>query len=219
MRVLVLILVALSVGCAHLPLDSVYKAPTFSYQSTNFTGISFSDLDGVSHFKLYNSNPYALPLSDVTAELWVDGKPFLNLDGKALQGLAAQSESNIKLDWTLIFEQLFAHAGDYYDAGEIPVTLKLSPTFDVPFIGQQTLHWSQNFSVPLLKLPELSVLDWQISELSFSSVTVALELEIFNPNSFSIRSENWALSIEKGTKKITSLALANSTFKGLARSQ
>ncbi len=213
MRVFFLLVSTLLVGCANLSLTDVYRNPTFEYQSTKIAGVSFDNLAGTSVVQIRNSNPYQLPISQLNAQLWLEGEPWLALDNDAISGLPASGSVNVSFQWDLIFDQLLTRAVNVYQAGEADFTLKLSPTFTVPVLGPQTLVWSSDFTVPIPKLPKVSLQGWRLTNVSFSKLTLALDVAVFNPNVFSIATQGIKMDVGKDGRALADLQLRDANLQ------
>ena len=215
-KYLPLLLVVLT-GCANLSLNDVYQAPTLRYQSTNITQVSFSQLSATSVVQINNANPYQLPVSSLGAELWLAGQPWLQLDANPISGLPSGRDTEVLLNWSLVFADLLKRTGDAYKNGEAELTLKLSPAVNVPLLGPQTLTWQSRFTVPIPKLPTLQLTGWRVAAVSLTSVSLALDLQLANPNSFAIDTQGWSLAITNDQRDLATLGLRDSAIK--ARSQ
>ncbi|EAR10898.1 LEA type 2 family protein [Reinekea blandensis] len=207
------ILVALLFSsCANLSLTDVYRTPDFQYQSTRLTAVSLDALTGQSSIQIRNRNPYQIPVSELETELWLEGQPWLTLSNRSIGGLPANGTIETELDWALVYDELARRAGDVYRAGEATLTLRMRPTLDVPVLGPQTLDWSAQFTVPIPKLPKLRLTDWSVRSLTLTEVTLALGVEVENPNVFSIATRGVALDLDRNGRSLASLGLADQTL-------
>ncbi len=187
-------------GCANFSLKDVYSNPTFKYQNTDITSVSLSEINATSIIQISNPNPYDLPITALKAELWLEGRPWLSLNNSAINGLPSMGSVNVDFNWALVFAKLLSQAKSVYDQGEAQFTLKLEPTFNVPLLGPQTLAWSSTFTIAVPKAPKLALKDWSIESVSLSTLVIALDLEIFNPNVFSIQAKDWKLKVGSTSK-------------------
>lgn len=220
MRAAVLVLSLLLVGCANLSLNDVYRNPSFQYQSTRISDVSFQQLNGASTVSISNPNPYQLPISSMTAELWLEGSPWLDLSNQAVGGLSASSATTVTFDWAFVFDDLLRRAADVYAAGEANFVIKLAPTFEVPLLGAQTVSWSSDFTVPVPKLPTVSLKSWQLSSVSLTKVTLAMDVLVSNPNVFGVQTRGIKLDVGTSTSNsIAQLALADSNLAASGQSQ
>ena len=212
MRFLALLLSVALVGCANLSLNDVYQNPSFQYESTKIADVNFKHFAGDSAVRISNSNPYQLPISSLNAQLWLEGKPWVSLDNDAISGLPANGDVVVNFQWDLIFDQLLTRAINVYQAGEAEFTLTLEPTVAVPVLGPQELKWSSTFTVPVPKLPKLALKDWRLTSASFTSVALALDIEVFNPNVFSVVTDNLNLDVGKDGKSLAALKMNDASI-------
>lgn len=196
-------------SCANLSLNDVYQAPAFSYQQTQLTSVSLEALSGQSTIQIRNRNPYRIPVSQLETELWLEGEPWLTLSNAAIGGLPADGTIEAELDWSLVYDELISRAGGVYQAGEANLTLRLRPTLDVPVLGAQTLEWTADFTVPIPKLPKIRLTDWSVRSLSLTEVTLALGVEVENPNVFSVVTQGLGLDVARNGRSLASLGLAD----------
>lgn len=199
-------------GCANLSLNDVYSNPTFTYQSTAIDDVSFSKLTGSSSVIINNSNPYSIPVTALGADLFLEGEPWLALANDAISGLPASDSVAISFDWDLIYDQLLQRAAAVYESGQAEFTLRLTPTLAVPVVGERTLDWSSKFIVPIPKVPTVRLSDWSLSKVSLTSLEMLLDLEVTNPNAFSINTSDWAMGLDLRGKSIADFNLIDSTM-------
>lgn len=216
MRLLFVFIVSIAFlsGCASFSLDDVYQPPTFRYVDTNIQDVTFSQLEGQSVIQVRNANPYGLPVNQIKAELWLEGKPWLALDNSALsRGLPANQSISVSLNWALVFDELLQRAGGVYEKGEADFTLRLQPTLNVPVLGPQTLTWSSDFTVPVPKLPKISLSSWSVDSVSFSEVKLAMSFQVENPNAFGIDTQGLGLNIKQNGRTLSRLSLNDTSIK------
>lgn len=212
-RVLIFVAVLLGLaGCAGLGVEDVYRAPTFSHDGSRLTALSWQRMQGRSRILIDNPNAYRLPVTAFQAELWLDGEPWVELDSPTLDGLAAGSATTLELDWSLLVAGLADRAVDAYDAGEVELTLQLSPTLDVPVLGPRRLQWQQSFQVPVPRLPQVRLVDWRLASAGLTELSLDLDLLLDNPNRFNLATGPLQLAVRNGDAGLTSVRLEGMTL-------
>ncbi len=194
-------------SCAGLSVQDAYQQPSFAHESTRLTGVTWTGLTGRSTVTLSNPNAYRLPISGFDAALWLDGEPWLDLDTPAMSGIAARGSTTLSFDWNLVAEGLLRRAREAYEAGEAKLELRLNPTLDVPVLGPRQVDWSHAFTVPVPKLPTVQLADWEVENISFSELTVRLDLLIDNPNRFGLAAGPLDLGITSGGRRLSGMTL------------
>ena len=200
-------------SCASLSLNDVFRAPTFRYQETKIGSVTWEELNGVSVTRITNNNPYALPISSLKTELWLEGKPWLELSNRSVSSIPASGGIDITFDWTMVFARLIEEAKPVYDKGEADFTLVMTPTFNVPLLGLQSFTFRGNFTVAVPKLPSVQVKAWRIENVSLSNLTLAMDLGIKNPNMFGIGLDDWALNVRQNGQRIADVSIADTTIR------
>lgn len=206
---LLVVAMGLLAGCSNLSMNDVYQNPSFSYQSTSFKGLTFDNVAGSSEISIYNPNPYSIPVSALNAELWLDGKEWLALDGGAVSGLSANKAITVNLDWNLIFSELLSQARSSYDNGQAEFTLVMKPELEVPLLGAKTMDWQSSFSVPVPKLPTVRMKDWAVTGISLTAISMALTFDVENPNVFSVVTEDLNVGLARNGSSLAKLSLAD----------
>lgn len=210
--ILIAITTLLLAGCANLSLEHVYQAPSFKYQSTGINKLDFNALNAHSVVKIHNPNPYQLPISGLGAQLWLEGEPWLDLDSSSINSLPARSSVAVNFQWALVFEQLLSRAENVYQTGIAEFTLKLAPKINVPLLGPQAVNWTSSFSVAIPKLPKVSLNNFSLQNVSFTQVSLALDIAVDNPNAFAVNTQGWQLSVGNPSKPLATLKLADAAL-------
>jgi len=195
-------------GCANFGINDAYRQPSFEHQSTRLTGITWTGVNGSSRVELTNPNAYGLPITEFAAQLWLDGQPWIDLGTPTLDGLAARSSTTLEFDWTVTAVGLLQRARDAYAAGEADLELRLQPTLTVPVLGARQLDWSHDFTVPVPKMPQVRLADWRVEDIGFTSLTMALDLVVTNPNRFNLATGPFDLGITADGRSLSRLQLS-----------
>jgi hypothetical protein len=206
-----LVVIVLLTSCANLSFNDVYRSPTFKYQDTQIAALDWASLDGVSTIEITNSNRYALPVSQVAVEIWLEGSPWLTLDSTAIDTLPASSSVSVDFNWGFIYSDILLQAKGAYDRGEADFSLHVRPTLNVPVLGPQTLAWQADFALPIPKLPTVSLSSWSLENISFTSVTLNLGLNLLNPNKFSLDGNDLGLTVSNDGRDLTQIGVPDLT--------
>ncbi|TXR54836.1 LEA type 2 family protein [Reinekea thalattae] len=218
MRFFCILFLLLTAGCASFSVNDLYKEPTFNYQTTQLQQLSFSELYAKTQLTITNHNAYSLPIQSVTAQLMVAGEPIIALDSP-IPTLAPSSTTSVELNWSLAYSALSDAAQIYLSENELPLTLALTPTFEVPVLGARSVNWQREFLVPIAKAPKVRVTDWKVSNISLSALTLSFDLAIDNPNVFSFVTEDWQLALNTENKNIASFDLNDGSIAAESATQ
>lgn len=220
MRVTVAVVVSLILtSCANLSLNDVYRSPTFQYQDTRIQSLDWTSLNGMTTIELTNSNPYALPVTEISVEIWLEGSPWLTLDNTSVDSLPASSSVDVNLNWGFVYKEILQQAKGSYDKGEADFTLHVRPTLNVPVLGPQTLNWQADFTLPVPKLPKISLSSWSLEDVSFTSLVLNLGFNVENPNKFSVDGKDLGITVLNEGRALTRIGVPDMSLNSNASSK
>lgn len=194
-------------ACAGLSLENAYQSPTFDHQQTRLTGLTWNSLQGRSTVELHNPNPFGLPVSKLQAGLWLEGEHWLDLETPRLDGLAGDAATVLAFDWEMSVPGLIERARAAYEAGAADLELRLVSTFDVPVLGERQVNWRHGFTQPVPKTPSVRMAGWELESLSLSQITLNLDLQLSNPNRFSLATGPWSLKATASERELSGVNL------------
>ena len=176
-------------GCASL--EKVSQAlegqkPTASVQGLKLTGLDSSGVDLSFDVKVDNPNPVAISLAGLDYDLKLLGSSFLQ--GKQTKGvkLAANGSSQVEVPLRLGFQQLLDSYRQLRGAKQVGYQLDLGLGFEVPLLGQVRVPVSYQGEFPIPELPSVSLRSLDIQQLSLSGAKLMMQLEVDNPNAFTL---------------------------------
>ncbi|MBT2989482.1 MAG: LEA type 2 family protein [Candidatus Thiodiazotropha sp. (ex Ctena orbiculata)] len=176
-------------GCSSL--DQVNRVmegrkPTAQVAGVRFDGLDFKGVDLVFDLKIDNPNPFSIDLTGFDYDLQLFGQSFIK--GRQTKGLSlgAKSDSRVALPLRLDFKQLLHSYRQLHLAEEASYRLDLGLGFKMPVIGTLRLPVDIEGSFPVPRLPAFSVRSLGVKRLSLEEAELELQLEIDNPNRFSL---------------------------------
>lgn len=178
---------ALESGTTRLPLEWSHA---LRLPSLAFAGTSFSDwsLEGVTLNVLLDAdNPEAMPLSvgDLKTALTVNGKPAAALVTPPAPTLAANGKSRVTLP--LRFQFADAAAGLVAVLQQRSATYALTGSIGLPTaFGVVPLPLKQQGQFALPQLPKIAFKAPRIANLSLTTASLEMPLEVTNPNAFEL---------------------------------
>ena len=196
----------------------MYQAPSFDHQQTKITAVSRSAVSLKSFVVVKNTNPYALPITELTAKLQLAGEDWIILENNPIKSLPAHRSTTITLEWSLVYDELIARAADAFKQGIVHFTLLLEPTLSVPLLGARTLQWQAELTLQIPKLPILSIVDWQVTQLSLTGVELSFDLALFNPNVFAIQTQDWQARVQQNHRSLAFIVLPDAQLSAQAHS-
>ena len=158
------------------------------------------DLQGVSlTFDVDVKNPYPVPLKTPSFKygLDIDETPFVESGSAANVDLPAATVGTASLPVQIRYADLWALAASLRESKEFKY--RLHGAFLVTALGESfELPLEHEGTSPVLRLPRFSVKDVDVSEASLSSARIDIDVEVSNPNVFSIDSRQLGYVVHMG---------------------
>ncbi len=188
---LFVILIPLFLATSCTTLDQVGQVlegqkPTASVKGLRLTGL---DLDGVNlvfDVGVDNPNPVGISLASLDYDLKLQGSSFLRGDQPMGMQLAAKGNSQVQVPVRLGFQQLSNSYARLKNAREVGYELDMGMGFEVPLLGRVKVPVNYKGRVPIPEVPSVSLRSVDVRQLTLSGATLQLELEVDNPNAFSL---------------------------------
>ncbi len=172
----VLLTVLVLAGCATIDQQLIDK-PKVEYLGMSLKDLSLFEATPVFRFRFTNTNPMGLDISGVSYNLKVNSRKFVKgVSGQNVR-IKAISSGEMELPVSFNFIDFFqspdaAEARVYY---ELSGMIRIGP-YSLPY---ETAGW---FTVP--RIPRIFLQQVRISDLSESSASLLLTLDLDNPNDF-----------------------------------
>ena len=207
-------------GCAELAKHAETIKPTAKLAGARIANINFDKVDLVFDIEVDNKNPVALDLAGLDYDFKIENQSLVSgVTAKAIK-LKANGTSPVQLPVTLKFDDLKQLPGEIWDKDRL--AYDLSTTFNVilPIIGNYAIPVSKQGELPVPKVPDIKIKDVKIKKLNFTTADIVAQVEVSNPNDFSmaLKSFNYNLNVNQknwGQGEITKSSEIPSKGKGI----
>lgn len=174
-------------GCSVInELASSLQKPNVSVTDVRITGFSFSDIELTYDVTVDNPNAVSLQLMSYDYDLEINNRSFVKGDQKEQSRIEASGKSTFQVPMTLNFQDLYSTIKGLAGQDEADYAFSSTFAFDLPGLGRTEVPVNKKGTVPLVRLPDISVRNLEVSELSFTEATLALNMEFENPNGFGL---------------------------------
>ncbi|MEJ2466797.1 MAG: LEA type 2 family protein [Candidatus Thiodiazotropha sp.] len=185
----VLLQTLLLAGCA--TLEQVSQAlegqkPSAAVQGLKLTGLDMNGVNLVFDVAVDNPNPVGISLAALDYDLKLLGSSFLQGDQPMGMKLAANGSSQVQVPVRLGFQQLLNSYQQLKGAEKVGYELDLGMGFDVPLLGKVRVPVNYRGDFPIPEMPAVSLRSLDVQQLTMSGASLLLQLEVDNPNSFSL---------------------------------
>jgi LEA14-like dessication related protein len=198
-NILVLTFITYLSGCAELAKHTETIKPTAKLAGAHIANISFDKVDLVFDLEVENKNPIALDLAGLDYDFKVENQSLVSgVTAKAIK-LKANGTSPVQLPVTLKFDDLKKLPGEIWDKDRLAYDLQTTFNIMLPIIGNYAIPVAKQGELPVPKVPDIKVKDVKIKKLNFTSADIVAQVEVNNPNDFSmvLKSFNYNLNINQ----------------------
>ena len=162
------------------------QKPTVSVADQRLTRLDFERVNMAFGIQVDNPNPIALTLAGLDYDLKLADHSFVSgKQGKQMK-LAASGPSRFELPLSMAFKEVYAGIKQLEGKNQIPYELTTGLMIDVPLLGKLRYPVTTKGVLPLPRLPKISLKTLSLTKLNYSGATLALSLEVDNPNAFSV---------------------------------
>jgi LEA14-like dessication related protein len=183
MKRLVVLCAAAVTGCSLLQNVAQSREPSLSFKNASLSDVSLAGATVNLTFSVQNPNPVGITLAETDYKLSLAGKQLVA--GKPPSGVRIPASGSS--DVTLPAQVRFADLGDSLAAvlrqNEVPYRAEGHLGVSTP-LGVVPLAFAQEGTLPLPRIPTISVQSPRINSLSLTQATLDLPLTLSNPNSF-----------------------------------
>lgn len=180
-------------GCQSL--EQFFQKPDVAFKSVSLQSMSFYDATAIFSFDVTNPNPVGASLRNLTYDLAIDQKSIAR--GTAEKGLniPAGGTGVVELPVSITYADVIDSLAEL--AGKSDIPYDLSGAFN--FMGIAIPYHTAG-TLPLPKLPAISLKNVQIEKLSWSGAALEFVLELENYNAFGLDVSGLICDIAMGGK-------------------
>jgi len=148
-----------------------------------------------------NPLPMALAAPGGTFGIDIADKPFVKSESIPAMRVGSRSTERISLPARFDYGDLLAIATGWKDAGEIPYRLHGALRYTVAGAPLE-LPFEHRDEVPVLRMPEIEIEDFESSGFSMQDASVSILAEIENPNAFEVGITDLGYAISIGGVRV-----------------
>ncbi|MDY6919379.1 MAG: LEA type 2 family protein [Pseudomonadota bacterium] len=171
-------------GCSQL--NNAVKEPDLSLSDIRISDINFDAVTLGVTMTVDNPNAFALALAGYEYRARFNGRELAR--GSTDQGfrVPARGTQKIEVPVQLTYKEVMGLLNPVGDSGTVSYEIDSKVRLDAPVLNLFSLNSSKSGEITLPRLPKIAFGDLKVKNLSFSEVSVELEMAITNPNSFGV---------------------------------
>lgn len=181
-------------GCA--TLQGIVQKPEIEFAGVSLDHMTLFEATPVFKFKMTNPNPVRIPVGAITYNMSINDRKFVS--GVADKGMkiGARESGIVSVPVNVDYLDLFETFTEFNASRE--VRYNLSGAIDV---GPFQIPFAHEGSLMVPKLPEISLKNVAVSDLSLTRAKVELILGIENSNPFAVKLNGLQYGIKLGGKE------------------
>ncbi|MCU7917813.1 MAG: LEA type 2 family protein [Candidatus Thiodiazotropha sp. (ex Epidulcina cf. delphinae)] len=183
---ILLFLLMLLQGCTTFEQVMEGQKPTAQVEGVKVTGLDFEGVDLAFDLKVDNPNPFSINLAGLDYDLKLLDSSLVRGEQPMGLSLAASGNSQVKVPLRLGFQQLMSTYQQLKRVDRASYRLDLGLGFDIPVLGRVRIPVNYAGDFPLPKMPDIKVRSLDVRQLTMNGAKLLLQLEVDNPNSFSL---------------------------------
>ncbi len=175
-------------ACAPVELKQALEnqRPRISVADQRVTSLDFERIALAFGLNVENPNPIGIQLAGLDYDLKLDGKHFLAGKQPQRMQIAAAGISRIEVPLSFALSEIQQALSNIGDKDEVPYELVTGLMIDVPLLGKLRYPVTTRGTIPVPRLPTVSLQSLSVERLDFSGATLGLKLAVDNPNAFSV---------------------------------
>lgn len=184
--VYLLILISMLSACQMLEESGVVRKPEVSLSDISIKAISMQGVDLDVSLNVNNGNPIPINLSGYDYQLTIEGRRFLSGERATQTEVPASGVGKVSLPLALNFNELKALSEALSQKEAVQFGLSTTAFIDVPVLGRLAFPATKSGTVPLPKMPQISVTGFEVASMGLSGANLAVGVKVKNPNGFDI---------------------------------
>lgn len=188
-------------GCASLDLAGIVKKPEVTVTGAEIELLTFDEARVRFDVALANPNPVGVSLAGFDYRLTIDGVELLTGAVEKTVSIPARGSSTIPVPVAFRYDALISAVASLTDAAESPYQMSVGFSFDVPVLGKVRVPGSLKGTIPVIRVPRVRVSGLRLEQLTLEAASLALSLEIRNPNGFPFTLEAMEYSFDVGGRR------------------
>lgn len=173
-------------SCAALQEFANIQTPKVNVDNVRLTGLNLEQVNLAFDISIDNPNALAATLAGLDYNFLLNDNSFITGQQAKQLTIAANGKSQLEIPVSLAFKKIYDTYQSLKSQDSTTYRLACGLSFDLPVLGRTRIPVSKTGHVPLIKIPDIKISSLKLNNLSFTSADLTLNLELDNPNAFSL---------------------------------
>ncbi|WP_428243613.1 LEA type 2 family protein [Gynuella sp.] len=205
---LCLLLFTALTACSSLQQIADVQKPKASVTSASVKSLSLDQATVLVDVVLTNPNPFTLHAVGFDMNMAIDGHRLAAVsqpDSKL--AIPANGRNKMQLPVTLRYQDVIAAVGSIANENALNYALDGTVFVDVPVLGNLGLPLKFTGSLPVPRLPQITLKDISLESINLSGAKLKVDLDVTNPNIFDVNLKSVNYDLMANGKSLTDGAL------------
>lgn len=202
MKRLVYVAILLLFSCAGLQKAIKNAVPKVTTGEFRVTNLSFNQIEFELDLHVANPNSFTLPVTGLDYTVQLGGKSIVSGKKEDNPKLAANQTTTVQIPFTVPFSSIKTIIGNVWEKDELVFDINTGLIFDIPVLGNRTIGFDAQQSVPVPKVPSVKLSGLKKKSVSFSGAKLELQVEVDNPNVVPISLSGLGLDFKVNGKRL-----------------
>ena len=183
-------------GCSALKDLASVKKPEISVDDIQISDISLRDIELTFDISVDNPNPVAINLASYDFDFQVEGNSFVKGNQPLTTEINPNAGSVIQIPVRFTFVDLYQTFSSLKEKDETEYEFKSTIGVNLPLLGLTEIPIEKSGVFPVVKAPKISATKLNVKNISFTKADLELELNINNPNNFTVILNNLNYNVD-----------------------
>ena len=193
-------------GCSTLQKIAGISDPELTVKDVSLQDVSFEEATLLFDIDVRNPNNHDAKVSGFTYDLSIDNQTVVK--GKKDEGfvLKKNESSIVQVPIILAYKAIYSTLQNVAEKDTFDYTMLVNMDFDLPVLGKTVIPVKYEDTLPVLRIPDISVEALKLNNLTLTGADVNLQLNVSNPNNvdllldnlnytFDVNGQNWVKGI------------------------
>lgn len=162
------------------------QKPQVSVVDQRLTGLDFEKVSIAFGIQVDNPNPIGIDLQGLDYDFKLDGHSFVKGKQDKQMNIVASGASRIELPLSMTFKEIEKGLSGLKGKDQVPYELTTGLLIKVPLLGTVRYPVVSQGVLPIPQLPKIALQGIKLESIGFTGATLALSLQVDNPNNFSV---------------------------------
>lgn len=183
-------------GCATMQKLAGIQDPELTVKDVTLQDINFDTVTLLFNIDVYNPNNVNAVVPGFTYDFTIDDLPIVNGQQDERFTVGKKETSMIQVPVTLSYKTIYSALKSVAEKDTFDYRMLVNMNFDMPVIGTTVVPVTYEDTLPVLRIPDITVESLKLNTLTLTGADLDLQLKVNNPNAVDLRLDNLNYTFE-----------------------